>query len=230
MWRWQRNLATLVRPTHNRVNMGEIREKIIATYAEWTALSALRSGAPIKSRYDVYGVLRACSFDVLFNKSLGPLSGSEFNRWHRGTTMAIVQREPRLTVGWATKIVNVYLKTRAYIGAQGRHHLSEALHPPIDAGLWLGLRRRFADRPDILEHTHCVETIRAIVDYECYERIIRGCRLAAAELGCKLIEVEQLWAGTEVPTRPKLRMQPTGRGGPELRSGTNLHEAKLRKR
>jgi hypothetical protein len=61
-------------------------------------------------------------------------------------------------------------------------------------------------RPDILEHTHCVETIRAIVGYECYERIIRGCRLAAAELGCKLIEVE-----------------------PELRSGANLHEAKLRK-
>jgi hypothetical protein len=210
--------------------MGDIREKIIATYAEWTALSALRSGAPIKSRYDVYSALRACSFDVLFDKNLGSISRSEFNRWHRSTTTEVVQREPRLSVGWATKIVNVYLKTRAYIGAQGRHHLSEALHPPIDAGLWLGLRRRFADRPDILEHTHCVETIRAIVDYECYERIIRGCCLAAAELGCKLIEVEQLWAGTEIPARPNLRIRPTGRSEPELRPGANLHDAKPRKR
>jgi hypothetical protein len=194
--------------------MAEIREEIIATYAEWTALSALRSGAPIKSRHDVYRVLRTCSFDVLFDKSLGPISGKEFNRWHRGATAGLVEREPRLTFGWATKIINVYLKTRAYIGAQGRHHLSEALHPPIDTGLWLGLRRRFADRPDILTHTHCVERIRAITEYECYERIIRGCRLAAAELGCKLIEVEQLWAGPEVPARPNPRMQPTGRGGP----------------
>ena len=86
--------AHFVRPTSNRVNMGEIRERIIATYAEWTALSALRSGAPIKSRYDVYRVLRACSFNVLFDKSQGPMSASEFNCWHRSTTTEIVQREP----------------------------------------------------------------------------------------------------------------------------------------
>jgi hypothetical protein len=62
-----------------------------------------------------------------------------------------LEREPRLTVGWATKIINVYLKTRVYIGAQGRHHLKEMIHPPIDAGLWLGLARKFPHRPDILE-------------------------------------------------------------------------------
>lgn len=89
------------------------------------------------------------------------------------------------------------MKTRCYIGAQGRHHLSEAIHPPIDAGLWLGLQRRFSDRRDILDRSNCVARIKDITDYTCYTRIIDGCRGAAKALGCKLIEVEQLWAGTE---------------------------------
>ncbi len=100
-------------------------------------------------------------------------------------------------MGWAAKIINVYLKTRAYIGAQGRHHLKEMIDPPIDAGLWLGLKRKFANRPDILERTNCVSRIKDIVDCECYRRIIDGCREAAKALDCELIEFEQLWAGTE---------------------------------
>jgi len=32
-------------------------------------------------------------------------------------------------------------------------------------------------------------------------RIIAGCRLAATALGCTLLEVEQLWAGTEIAER-----------------------------
>ena len=177
--------------------MDHIRSQIIAQYAEWTALSALRSGAPIKSRRDVYSVIRRIPFDALFAKELGPISGSEFNEWHSQAIATMIQGQRRLTVGWAAKIVNVYLKTRCYIGAQGRHHLSEAIHPPIDSGLWLGLSRRFADRPDILERSNCVGRIKDIVDYDCYSCIIDGCRAAARELGCKLIEVEQLWAGTE---------------------------------
>jgi hypothetical protein len=70
--------------------------------------------------------------------------------------------------------------------------LSSAIHPPIDAGLWQGLHRRFKDRPDILGETHCVSRIKDIEDYTCYRCIIAGCRLAAQVLGCKLIEVEQL--------------------------------------
>ena len=109
----------------------------------------------------------------------------------------MILREPRLTVGWATKLINVYLKTRAYIGAQGRHHLKEMIYPPIDGGLWLGLQRWFADRPDILQRTNWVSRIKDIIDYECYPGIIEGCRAAAKALDCELIEVEQLWAGTE---------------------------------
>jgi len=178
-----------------RIN--DVRKAIIATYAEWTAMSALRSGAPIKSRRDVYTALRGVDLAVLFADELGPINRTTFDAWHANAVEAMIDREPRLTVGWATKIINVYLKTRVYIGSQGRHHLKEMIHPPIDAGLWLGLERRFPNRPDILDRTHCVRRIKDIVDYECYRRIIDGCRSAAKTLDCELIEVEQLWAGTE---------------------------------
>lgn len=54
--------------------MSDVREAIIATYSEWTATSALRSGAPIKSRRDVYTVLRGVDFGVLFTNALGPIN------------------------------------------------------------------------------------------------------------------------------------------------------------
>jgi len=177
--------------------MSDVRSDIIATYAKWTTLSALRSGAPIKSRKDVYTVLDRVDFEALFVAELGPINRTTFDAWHADAVRKMIKREPRLTVGWATKIINVYLKTRVYIGAQGRHHLKEMIHPPLDAGLWKGLKRQFLNRPDILERTNCVSRIKDIVDYECYRRIIDGCRAAAKELKCKLIEVEQLWAGTE---------------------------------
>ena len=177
--------------------MSEVRRDIIETYAKWTVLSALRSGAPIKSRRDVYSVLRDIDFAPLFAKDLGPINRTTFDGWHAKAVRKIMKKEPRLTVGWATKIINVYLKTRAYIGAQGRHHLKEMIHPPLDSGLWLGLKRQFSDRPDILQETNCVTRIKHIEDYACYRRIIDGCRAAATALECDLIEVEQLWAGTE---------------------------------
>ncbi len=98
--------------------MSDVRKAIITTYAEWTAMSALRSGAPIRSKRDVYTVLRAVDFEPLFDDALGP-NRATFDAWHAATVRRMIKREPRLTVGWATKIINVYLKTRAYIGAQG---------------------------------------------------------------------------------------------------------------
>ncbi len=184
--------------------MDNVRAGIIETYARWTAMSALRSGAPIKSRRDIYTALAGVDFSVLFDDAFGPIDRTTFDAWHEVSTHLLIEREPRLTVGWATKIINVYLKTRAYVGAQGRHHLREMIHPPIDAGLWLGLERRFNDRPDILDQTHCVTKIKDIDDYVCYRRIIDGCREAAKALGCELIEVEQLWAGTEFAASPKV--------------------------
>lgn len=177
--------------------MADVRPRIIAQYAEWTALSALRSGAPIKSRRDVYTALSLVEFDKLFDLAIGPITSGAFDIWHKRAVADLCARDDRLTVGWAAKILNVYLKTRCYVGAQGRPGLADAVHPPIDGGLWVGLQRKFAHRPDILERSNCVRRIKDITDYACYERIIEGCRAAAQELGCRLIEIEQLWTGTE---------------------------------
>src|SRR5262249_5690411 len=100
---------------------------------------------------------------------------------------------------WGAKLINVYLKTASFVGDIGRPGLRDTLHPPIDAGLWKGLARRFRGRPDVLGETHCVRRIKDIKDYPTYRRIITGCMVAAQALGCRLIEVEQLWLGSATP-------------------------------
>ncbi len=179
-------------------DVAECRAGITRDFAKWTALSALRSRAPIKSRSDVYGVLDRVPFGAVLN---GPeeMSISAFDAWHEGATALMQDHESRLTPGWATKLINVYLKTAAYVGDLGRPGLRAALHPPIDAGLWAGLRDRFPDDVDLLSQTHRVSRIKDIKTYAIYRGIIVGCRAAAAQLGCDLIEVEQLWQGARAP-------------------------------
>ena len=99
----------------------------------------------------------------------------------------MMEREPRLTVGWATKIINVYSEDEGVPSVRRGGIISKrSIHPPIDSGLWLGLARRFPNRPDILERTNCVSRIKDIADCECYRRIIDGCRDAAKALDCEL--------------------------------------------
>ena len=99
-------------------------------------------------------------------------------------------------------MINVYLKTAAYVGELGRQGLRDMLHPPIDSGLWEGLEEHFKKPSDIIDNAYCVTAISHIKDYDkTYLRIIRGCKQAAQELGCRLIEVEQLWRSAETPSQ-----------------------------
>ena len=173
--------------------MKATRMRIIIDFACWTGLSALRSGSPVKSRSDIYRLLNAIPFDVLFVPSTAPVQATEFATWHRTATLDLCKREPRLCVGWAAKLINVYLKTAAYVGDLGRPQLADVIHPPIDRGLWAGLAARFASRREILDKTHVVTSVGDIREYDTYVTIIAGCRLAAEALSCALIEVEQLW-------------------------------------
>lgn len=175
------------------------RDGIVLDFAKWTALSALRSGAPIKSRAHVYRLLDAVAFgDVL---QPGPsVTGPQFDAWHEAETMTLCGHDHRVQVGWSAKLINVYLKTAAYVGDLGRPGLRDSLHPPIDAGLWTGLADRFREQREIVDAACCVRRIKDITDYSTYLRIIAGCRAAARELGCSLIEVEQLWTGSATPT------------------------------
>jgi hypothetical protein len=174
--------------------MTNCRSEIIRTFAGWTALSALRSGAPVKSRREIYPLLATVDFDAVLQGST-PILYSEFDLWHEVALDRLCTLEPRLSTGWAAKLINVYLKTTSYVGELGRPGIRAALHPPIDAGLWSGLRRRFANDAEVLAQTHVVQRIRDIRDVETYHTIIAGCRKAAEALGCTLLEVEQLWEG-----------------------------------
>jgi hypothetical protein len=76
------------------------------------------------------------------------------------------EAESRLGIGWAAKLVNVYLKAACYVGDLGTPALRDVLHPPVDAGLWSGISHHFRDRPDIRNDTHHVTRIRDIRTYD----------------------------------------------------------------
>ncbi len=191
----------------------ELRDGIIRTYAGWTALSALRSGSPVKSRDEIYPILAAINFDVLFGRTKDAVTIVEFDGWHRRATETICGHCLELGVGWATKLINVYLKTAAYVGDLGRPCLRDVLHPPIDGGLWDGLETWFkaAQQAEpglqielraLQQRTHWVRRIKSIEHYdEHYLTIIEGCREVAKHLGCSLIEVDQHWEGARSRTQ-----------------------------
>ena len=186
----------------------EPRRQILVEYAKWTALSAVRSGSPIKAREPVYRLLDGVTFAKVLDPSLGPISCRGFNEWHRCQTEDLCAQAksdlprrwvgahgPEFPVGWGAKLINVFLKTTAYVGGLGREGLPDVPHPPLDAGLQRGLRQRFgkhADHADIVQNV-TFGAIKDITDYETYRTVISGCKAAAKELGCSLFEVEQLW-------------------------------------
>ena len=173
-----------------------VRDKIINDFSEWTAFSATRSGCPVKSRNAVYPLIRTPKYYFVFNGD--EISASEFDEWHQEATLAICAVEPMFPVGWAAKLINIYLKAMVYLAGVGRPSLVQCIHPPIDNGLWEGIRSNYRHRPDITSKTHVVNRIKDIDTYSKYRTIMQGCRLIARDRGCYLIEVEELWQGTEI--------------------------------
>src|SRR5437899_13071503 len=91
------------------------RGRIVHDFGKWTALSALRSGSPIKAGRQVYDLIdKHADLATLFACDT-PIDAAEFDNWHEETVLAFCKAEPMLSVGWAAKIVNVYLKTRIYL-------------------------------------------------------------------------------------------------------------------
>jgi len=112
--------------------------------------------------------------------------------------LAITESESRFPVGWATKIINIYLKTTVYLAGMGRHNLVKWIHPPIDNELWKGIYQEYSHRQEIISKTHIVNRIKEINTYDKYKIIIEGCRLIAKDRQYYLIEVEELWQGNIV--------------------------------
>jgi len=177
----------------------DLRTGIVTTFAGWTALSALRSCSPVKSKDRIYPLLRLAGFDALLGVPAGEMTADQFDKWHASAIKRLCRADDDLCVGWAAKLLNVYLKAAAYVGRLGPPELIEFIHPPIDGGLWTGLEGPLARRPAIRARTHGVRRIKQITTYPQYLDIIDGCLELARELGCRLIEVEQFWQGAEKP-------------------------------
>jgi hypothetical protein len=164
------------------------RRRIVHDFAKWTALSALRSGSPIKAGKLVYDLIdNHADLTALFACD-SRIVAAEFDSWHERTVLAFCKAQPTLPVGWAAKIVNVYLKTRVYLAGEGRGGLVGVIHPPIDTSLQTGLRKMFPHRP---WRKMTIKSIRSYRDD--YMPFIEECRSLAREEGCLLIEVERYW-------------------------------------
>ncbi len=172
------------------------RNNIVRAFSEWTAFSATRSGCPIKSRKEVYPLIRVPNYDEIFDGD--QISQKEFETWHESNTEAICKKNRIMPIGWAAKLINVYLKTRVYVAKEGRSGLIGCIHPPIDNELWKGIIQEYGNEPEVIEKTHIVSRIKEIKKYSTYKTIIEGCQLIAQKRGCLLIEVEELWQGTMV--------------------------------
>ena len=109
------------------------RQKIVHDFAKSTAQSALRSGAPVKAGEKIYRLIDShADLSVLFDTSR-VIGQKEFDDWHENTITEFCEVEPALKklsqVGWAAKIINVYLKTRVYLAGEGRN-------PPVAKMCW----------------------------------------------------------------------------------------------
>src|SRR5262245_13447864 len=103
--------------------IGQKRKKIVHDFAKWAALSALRSGSPLKRAERVYDLIENyAEWPVLFDTARA-IDETEFDQWHEKTVRAFCKVETNLPVGWAAKIINVYLKTRVYLSGEGRKGL-----------------------------------------------------------------------------------------------------------
>lgn len=177
-------------------NYSNPRHQIIHNYARWCAFSSTRSGSPLKARADIYPLIDTPDYDQVL-KGSQPISSQTFNQWHEESVAKIMEARPEMCVGWAAKLINVYLKTMVYVASIGRPELARHIHPPIDGGLWEGIKDKYSDDLSIMRKTHSVSKIKDIKTYPRYRVIIDGIELIAAAEKCSLMEVEKLWKGTE---------------------------------
>ena len=179
-------------------NSDPIKWGITHEFARWATHSALRNpGAPIKSRKDVYAALDVVDFDPLLDTRMGSIDSKEFVEWFTDALAKLMEwdGDARLNVGWAAKIISIYLKTTCYLAGFGREGLRDVIHPPIDNQLIKALKQKSWTDPNIplglskLPNTGIIRNI----DGEAYTFIMKIFVLIARERNCTLFEVEQFW-------------------------------------
>ena len=166
------------------------KRKIILDAAAWCSFSSTRSGCPVKSRADIYPILEKISFNELLDKGKSPINKMQFNQWHKSQCESVAHKLQKKAsngssmIGWAAKIINVYLKIACYLGGLGRSGLIECLHPPLDGILGRGLKGRVECK---------IPSIKSINNYSDYIKLITQIEKYTALHGWNLIEIEQFW-------------------------------------
>ena len=179
---------------------GDPRPAIVQEFAAWTAIAALRSGRHMKSSTK----LRRRLFRVDFKKVLecGPITQEEFDLWHQRSCLFLRDSGVR-PVGWAAKLLNVYLKTLVYVGGFGHQTLAECIHPAID-NLLIGAVRDECKRgavaigPNLAGWTRIKDMRR----YEDYKSLIDELRALTPGLKCRTgFELERFWHIQRIPEK-----------------------------
>ena len=171
--------------------------KIADQFGKWTAQSAMRGW----NQDNVNSALAIVDFGRLFDTELGPIGVSEFTEWHEQEIGKLTRLEFRtkngqtqkLNVGWAAKMLAIYLKTTCYLAGFGRDGLTAVIHPPIDNILIRNLTKAFGHLNGVppAYRFHIKD-----VDGAMYANIIGECRRIAAAQNppCTLFEIERFWA------------------------------------
>ncbi len=116
-----------------------------------------------------------------------PITKPEFEAWHQRTVLEMIVEMPNVSVGWAAKVLNFFLKTTVNVAGFGRPDLFKWI-PGVDKGLWPDA---YKDQ-DILEKTHYRQKVKDIVTYH-DQTIIDGLELIAQERGYLPVDVEEFW-------------------------------------
>ena len=199
-------------------NVESVRWEIAHKFAQWTTRAAVQSQGttnrfPSKQK-EVNSYLDAVAFDHLFDKSLGSIDNDQFDEWHAEQVNKLQDCHSNINVGWAAKMIAVYLKTTCYLAGFGRDGLDAVIHPPFDNILMTKMGKyihQFNIRnkqlrnydAELYDFTLLVSEemlndlsnirIKDIDDDSYWEMLIPTCENVAANLGCTLFEVEQLW-------------------------------------
>lgn len=182
------------------------RKAIIENYSIWTAYSAARVGCPFRGK--ALGeefkriVIDSGRLEILSGKE--PISNEEFSDWHEKMVLDLSAMKKakgkKIGVGWAAKILNVFLKTYAYVGDQGRPNIRMFLHPPLDTILIKRIMDHENLKTDSKENIALRKTIRKAIpisslkSYKTYLAVIKALRRFAEIIGKKTVfELEDFW-------------------------------------
>ncbi len=180
----------------------EIRNTIISKFARWAAASAARQGPRHLRGRKWYTHLDQVDLDDLLTMGT-PVSNAAFLAWHQREVQGLAGRAG-VEIGWAAKMVNMFLKIHVYIAGRGDGSLLAVIHPPIDNDLLDAIRREFPKndpRPqnrEIRKKCDSGKPISGVTTYSHYSEVIAGLTLASERLGCTLFEIESLWATDKI--------------------------------